>query len=76
MEWSFLGATLFNLGMNLLYTLVALFMGILVLKFIDKKILTNIDIEQELKSNNLAVAIFSSTVLLVVALIICFGLRG
>lgn len=76
MEWSFLRATLFNLGMNLLYTVIALLVGILALKFIDKKILRNIDIEEELKNNNLAVAIFASTVLLFVAVITCFGLRG
>ena len=69
-------ATLFNLGINILYTLIALFVGVLSLKYIDKVLLTKIDIEEELKNNNLAVAIFSSTILLFVALIVCFGLKS
>ena len=69
-------ATLFNLGMNLIYTLVALFIGIFALQIIDKKLLKSIDIEQEIKENNMAVAVFSSTSLLFVALIVSFGLKG
>jgi len=76
MELEFLTATLFNLGINLLYTLLALCIGLLALLTIDKKLLRNIDIETELKNGNLAVAIFSSTVLIFVALIISFGLKG
>ena len=72
----FLFATLFNLGMNLIYTLVALFIGIFALQIIDKKLLKSIDIEQEIKENNMAVAVFSSTILLFVALIVSFGLKG
>jgi uncharacterized membrane protein YjfL (UPF0719 family) len=76
METGFFLATFFNLLMNLTYTIIALFIGILALKIIDKKLLKSIDIEQELKSNNMAVAVFSSTILLFVALIISFGLKG
>lgn len=76
METGFFLATFFNLLMNLTYTIIALFIGILALKIIDKKLLKTIDIEQELKSNNMAVAVFSSTILLFVALIISFGLKG
>lgn len=76
METDFFIATLFNLIMNLVYTIVALFIGILALKIIDKKLLTTIEIEQELKKNNMAVAVFSATILLFVALIVSFGLKG
>jgi hypothetical protein len=76
METDFFIATLFNLIMNLIYTIVALFIGILALKIIDKKLLTTIEIEQELKKNNMAVAVFSATILLFVALIVSFGLKG
>jgi uncharacterized membrane protein YjfL (UPF0719 family) len=62
--------------MNLVYTIVALFIGIFALKIIDKKLLTSIDLEKELKNNNLAVAIFSSTILLFIAFIVSFGLKG
>ena len=76
METDFFMATIFNLIVNLIYTIVALFIGIIALKIIDKKLLTSIEIEQELKNNNMAVAVFSATVLLFVALIVSFGLKG
>jgi uncharacterized membrane protein YjfL (UPF0719 family) len=75
MQSGFVIATLVNMGMNLLYTILGLAIGLLALRFIDNKLLTNIKIEEELKNNNIAVAIFSSTVLLSVALIISFGLK-
>ena len=76
MGGDFFLATIFNLAMNLLYTVIALFIGIFALQFIDKKLLKSIDIEQEIKNNNMAVAVFSSTILLFVALIVSFGLKG
>jgi uncharacterized membrane-anchored protein YhcB (DUF1043 family) len=76
METGFFVATIFNLVMNLIYTIVALFIGILALKLIDKKLLTSIKIEEELKKNNMAVAVFSATILIFVALIVSFGLKG
>ena len=76
MGGEFFLATVFNLGMNLVYTVIALFIGIFALQIIDKKLLKSIDIEQEIKNNNMAVAVFSSTILLFVALIVSFGLKG
>lgn len=76
MELEFLTATLFNLGINLLYTLLSLFIGIVALMAIDRKLLRSVDIEGELKNGNIAVAIFASTILVFVALIISFGLKG
>ncbi|WP_345552254.1 DUF350 domain-containing protein [Microbulbifer aestuariivivens] len=72
----FITATLFNIGINILYTVLALFIGIVSLMLIDKKLLRHVDIEGELKKGNIAVAIFASTILLFVALIISFGLKG
>ncbi|WP_455204535.1 DUF350 domain-containing protein [Kaarinaea lacus] len=76
MESDFMVATVFNLSMNLLYTVIALAIGVAALKIIDKKLLKSIDIEQEIKKNNMAVAVFASTILIFVALIVSFGLRG
>ena len=76
METDFLFASLFNLGINLVFTLIALIIGVLALILIDKKILKSVDIEQELKNGNIAVAIFASTILIFVALIVSFGLKG
>lgn len=76
MQAEFFFATMFNLIMNLIYTLVALIIGVAALKFIDKNFLKTIDIEEEIKKNNMAVAVFASTILLFVALIVSFGLKG
>ncbi len=76
MSGELLLATLINLGTNLIYTLVALALGVSALLFIDRKLLHKVDIEEELKKGNIAVAIFASTILLFVALIVSFGLRG
>jgi hypothetical protein len=76
MNTEFLFATLFNLGINLVYTILALVIGVTALVVIDKKLLKSTEVEKELKEGNLAIAIFSSTVLLFVALIVSFGLKG
>lgn len=76
MKTDFLYATLFNLGMNLAYTILALFIGVMALVVIDRKLLKSTEVEKELKEGNIAIAIFSSTVLLFVALIVSFGLKG
>lgn len=76
MEGGFIFATVFNLVVNLIYTVISLFVAIFVLGVIDKKLLKVIDIQEELKKGNMAVAIFASTVLIFVALIISFGLKS
>lgn len=76
MNTDFLYATLFNLGMNLVYTILALFIGVMALVMIDRKLLKSTEVEKELKEGNIAIAIFASTVLLFVALIVSFGLKG
>ena len=76
MELQFLYASLFNLGINLIFTILALFIGVIALVVIDKKLLKKVEIEEELKKGNIAIAIFASTILLFVALIVSFGLKG
>lgn len=76
METDFMMATFFNLATSLVYTVIALAIGMAALMIIDKKLLKHIDIEQELKNNNLAVSIFASTILIFVAIIVSFGLKG
>ncbi len=76
MTLDFLVASFFNLGVNILQTLVALLVAVLGLQFIDRKLLKHIDIEQELQKGNIAVSIFASTILLFVAILVVFGLRG
>jgi uncharacterized membrane protein YjfL (UPF0719 family) len=76
MHSDWLDATLFNLGLNLLHALVALLVGVVGLKLIDTWVLRRLDIEEELKKGNLAVAVFASALLLFVGLMLAFGLRG
>lgn len=76
MENEFLVSTLFNFAVNLLYTVAALFIAVFSLKVIDKVLLRKLDIEDELKQNNLAVAVFASAILLFVAIIVSVGLRS
>ena len=76
MQTDYLIATLYNLAINLLNTIIALAIGIIAFKIIDKKVLRNVDMEEELKNNNIAVAIFSATILLFVALSVTLGLKG
>ena len=76
MEFSFISASFVNLIINLSYTIISLFIAVFALVLIDKKLMKDVDIQQELKNNNIAVAIFASTILIFVALIISFGLKS
>ena len=76
MQWELILASLVNLSVNLLYTLVALFVAVIALVMIDRKLLKNVDIQQELKNQNIAVAIFASSIMLFVALIISFAFNS
>ena len=70
MEQEFIFATLFNLGINLLYTIVALFIAVIALTIIDRKLLKDVDIQQQLQDGNIAVAIFASTILLFISILL------
>lgn len=76
MESDFAFATLFNFSVNLAYTVTALLVAVLSLKIVDKLLLKRLDIEDELKNNNIAVAIFSSSILIFIAILVAQGLRG
>lgn len=76
MNWDFFEATLFNLSINIVYAFISLVVAILALGFVDRVLLTKVDIQQELKNNNVSVAIAASAILLFVALIISFGLKA
>ena len=76
METDFFLATMLNLGINLVYTIIALYIGVISIIVIDKKLLKGIDIQQEMKSGNIAVAIFASTILIFIAIIVSFGLKA
>lgn len=72
----FLISMVVQLLINLIYTILALFVGLIALKAIDKHVLKKIDIEEEIRKGNVSVAIFASTMLLFVAIIVAVGLKG
>jgi uncharacterized membrane protein YjfL (UPF0719 family) len=76
MDLSFLAATSLQLGINLVYTVLAIVIGVIALKYIDRWLLKSIDLENEIKKGNIAAAIFASTILLFIAIIIAFSLKG
>ena len=76
MSSDFLFATVVNLGINLVYTVVALIVAVVALVWVDKKMMPSISSEDELRKGNIAVAIFASSVMLFVALIVTFGFKG
>lgn len=76
METNFIIATCMNLLINLLYTIFALFIGVCGMKFVDDKLLKQIDLEKEIKDGNIAAAIFASTLVIFVALIVAAGFKG
>lgn len=76
MEFEFFSASLINLVVNLSYSLIAIVVSVYALFWVDKKLLKDVDIEAELKKGNVAVAIFSSSVLIFVAIVIAFGFKG
>ena len=76
MSLEFFSASIINLAINLSYTIVALLVGVYGLLWVDRQLLKNVDIQEELKKGNLAVSIFASSILIFVALLIAFAFRG
>ena len=76
MNWEFFQASLFNLSINIFYAVVSLIVAIVALGLVDRILLTKVDIQAELNKNNTAVAVVASAILIFVAIIISFGLKG
>ncbi|MGY0216400.1 DUF350 domain-containing protein [Endozoicomonadaceae bacterium StTr2] len=76
MELEFFSASLINLVINLGYSLIAIIVSVYALLWVDKKLLKEVDIEEELRKGNMAVAVFSSAILMFVAIVIAFGFKG
>ena len=76
MEVEFLSASAINLAINLSYSILALIVSVYALLWVDRKVLKNVNLEEEIKNGNIAVAIFASAILIFVAIVIVFGFRG
>jgi len=69
-ESDFFVSTLINLSVNLVYTVAVLVIAVIALKYIDSKLLKSIALEEEIKNGNIAAAIFASTILIFIAIIV------
>ncbi len=74
MDWQFVAASATMLVVNLVYAVVALFIGVAAVRLVDRKVLQKLDLEEEIKQGNLAAAIFASTLVLFVAILIGLAL--
>lgn len=75
MEAEFINATFFSLGVNLMFTLITLVVSVLLLLGVDKILLRGIDLQAEIKQGNMAAAIFASSIMLFIAIIVGMGIR-
>jgi len=74
MDWQFVGASATMLVINLIYAVVALFIGVAAVRLVDRVVLQKLDLEEEIKNGNLAAAIFASSLILFVGLLIGLAL--
>jgi uncharacterized membrane protein YjfL (UPF0719 family) len=74
MDAQFWRATAVTLAINLVYALVALVVGVLAVRFIDRRLYPEIDFMEEIKKGNMAAAVFAGVLLLFVALILAGAL--
>jgi uncharacterized membrane protein YjfL (UPF0719 family) len=74
MDWEFVRAASVMLVINLIYAVVALFVGVLAVRWVDHLLLKKIDLEEEIQKGNIAAAIFGGVLVMFVALIIGMAL--
>ncbi len=65
-----LRANLSSLVINLLYAVVALVVGTLAVRFLDKVVFPEVNFMEEIKKGNLAAAVFAGILLLFIAIIL------
>ena len=75
MEADYFSATYLALGLNLVFTLITLVFSVILLLGIDKILLKNIDLQREIKEGNVAAAIFASSIMLFIAIIVGMGIH-
>lgn len=74
-ESDFFISTAINLSINLIYTIAVLVVAVVALKYIDAKLLKAIELEEEIKKGNIAAAIFASTFLIFIAIIVASSMN-
>ena len=75
MEADFISATYFTLGLNLVFTLITVIASVILLLAIDKILLKNVNLQEEIKKGNVAASIFASSIMLFIAIIVGMGIH-
>jgi len=70
MEITTVQQSMLYLGINLVYAIMALLVGVIAIRAIDRWLYTRVDFEEEIKRGNIAAAIYKSALLLFVGLVI------
>ena len=73
MESQFFQTTYISLAINLAFTLITLFVSVIVLLMIDKLLLKEIKLQEEIKNGNIAASIFASSIMIFIAIIVGMG---
>ena len=75
MEADFISSSIITLSINLIYTLVSLLLAIGFILLTDRILLRDIELQVEIKKGNIAAAIFASSMVMFIAIIIASGLQ-
>jgi uncharacterized membrane protein YjfL (UPF0719 family) len=70
MDMEFARASAVTMAINLGYTIVALFVGMVGLLLVDKLLLRKIDLQEEIQKGNLAAAIFAASLVLFIGIVV------
>jgi len=70
MEITTVQQSMLYLAVNLVYSVMALLVGVIAVRAIDRWLYTRVDFEEEIKAGNVAAAIYKSALLLFVAVVI------
>ena len=68
-ELSLVRASAISLAVHLVFGVVALFVGALAIKAVDRYVLRRIDLEEEITRGNLAAAVFAGAIWIALAII-------
>jgi hypothetical protein len=75
MNRAIMTANLWTMGLNLMYAVVAMIIGLAAMKMADRWLFPNIDFMAEIKRGNIASAIFAGMVILFFALVLSSAVR-
>jgi len=70
MEITTVQQSMLYLGLNLVYAVMALLVGVIAIRAVDRWLYTRVDFEEEIKRGNIAAAIYKSALLLFIGLVI------